>query len=496
MLDADRDAAPALTLWEQVTEIKGRWSFIARLVVHSFEENVSRPHMQADLEDFVEQITYLAGGVVDLSILRTLNILTEASREAALDLLDDTLRRILVTEAELRPVVTYRADPAVADALEITERMFDILQEMVTQIGEDRTANAVAQIRYDTQLPEVLRAVEDLRMTDASGLVASDLTQPGIVEQVGPLLAQLQADLTVRQADLGWDIYGLPYASDVSWTQLRLGDQMAQFRQWLSMADSADVDLAGNSRTLAQIFDTMLATTTGLVGQDGDDMRAVISPLETVRPATQGDVPAMLDLVDAQIARFTALQQDAVARNADSFVFGSSEAETLMSWAGDDRLFGHGGADRLRGGEGDDRLGGGFGQDTLVGGLGDDTLYGGAGSDTLNGGKGRDHLYGGAGDDLFLLGRGNDVFYGGSGADVFVFDTALSGRDVVRGFAFGEDLIWARPSHSDAAEIVSHAPNRVEVRFSEESSALLIGAGAAEFVASGGTIFTDTLDLL
>ncbi|WP_300014305.1 serine hydrolase [uncultured Roseobacter sp.] len=115
----------------------------------------------------------------------------------------------------------------------------------------------------------------------------------------------------------------------------------------------------------------------------------------------------------------------------------------------DNQLVGGGGNDRLAGGFGDDRMGGGAGHDRMNGRAGDDLLEGGAGcdrligaagDDTLDGGDGRDILIGGTGEDVLQGGAGNDRLFGGRGADSFVFE-AGDGRDAIRDFGFGEDVI-------------------------------------------------------
>lgn len=151
----------------------------------------------------------------------------------------------------------------------------------------------------------------------------------------------------------------------------------------------------------------------------------------------------------------------------------------LMGGAGDDRLTGGVGNDTLRGGIGNDWLSDASGQNLLVGGAGNDTitlgaqsnasvarggagddvmrssvgndtlmgnsghdrLFGGAGDDILLGGNGRDYLDGGTGDDVLNGGRSNDILIGDGGADTFVFNSAERGRDIIRDFEDGQDLI-------------------------------------------------------
>ncbi|MEM8850281.1 MAG: glycosyl hydrolase family 28-related protein [Pseudomonadota bacterium] len=118
-------------------------------------------------------------------------------------------------------------------------------------------------------------------------------------------------------------------------------------------------------------------------------------------------------------------------QDAPDAITGTPGADTINGTGGDDVLIGLEGADRLRGGRGEDVLLGGEGNDRLFAGRSDDVLFGGDGADRLYGGAGDDILYGGAGDDLLI---------GGKGADIFAFGQA-DGRDVLRGFQIGEDLI-------------------------------------------------------
>lgn len=88
---------------------------------------------------------------------------------------------------------------------------------------------------------------------------------------------------------------------------------------------------------------------------------------------------------------------------------GSTVANKLWGWNGNDLLNGHGGNDTLDGGEGNDTLDGGDDDDSLIGGNGNDSLIGGTGKDSLIGGAGNDTLWGGDGDDSLEGGDGNDM---------------------------------------------------------------------------------------
>ncbi|MFM7608273.1 MAG: calcium-binding protein, partial [Alphaproteobacteria bacterium] len=106
---------------------------------------------------------------------------------------------------------------------------------------------------------------------------------------------------------------------------------------------------------------------------------------------------------------------------------GTSDADQIYGWEGDDSLssgagidwvYGDAGNDTLDGGDGDDSLYGGEGFNLLLGQSGNDYLstYFTAGNSTLEGGDGNDTLYGGNGDDRFIGGSGQD-YLSGSGAN-------------------------------------------------------------------------------
>jgi Ca2+-binding RTX toxin-like protein len=112
--------------------------------------------------------------------------------------------------------------------------------------------------------------------------------------------------------------------------------------------------------------------------------------------------------------------------------------DTLMAGAGDDFLLGRDGDDRLEGGDGDDILSGGNGNDQLFGGNDDDVMTGGAGNDLVNGDAGSDVVMGGSGDDTINGGAGNDVILGDVGNDTYI---ASTGSDIYRfGFGDGQDV--------------------------------------------------------
>lgn len=68
-------------------------------------------------------------------------------------------------------------------------------------------------------------------------------------------------------------------------------------------------------------------------------------------------------------------------------------------------------------------------------------FWGLGGDDLLFGRGGDDRLRGGAGDDWIEGGWGRDVLWGGPGRDVFVYKGPEAGRDKIKDFVPGEDVI-------------------------------------------------------
>ena len=160
---------------------------------------------------------------------------------------------------------------------------------------------------------------------------------------------------------------------------------------------------------------------------------------------------------------------------------GGTGTDDIEAGAGDDMVHGGAGADFLDGGAGIDllmytgsasavtvnmttgeawggdaqgdvftgfeRLWGSSHGDTLTGSTLDDSIAGLGGDDLILGGQGRDVLRGVAGDDTIEGGAGRDILIGDVGEDIFRFrsladsTTQGSGRDVIRDFVQGEDLI-------------------------------------------------------
>jgi Ca2+-binding RTX toxin-like protein len=81
---------------------------------------------------------------------------------------------------------------------------------------------------------------------------------------------------------------------------------------------------------------------------------------------------------------------------------------------------------------------------------GDDLLLGGDGNDRLTGGAGRDCLLGGAGRDTLEGGADQDIMTGGAGGDVFLYARADFGRDMIRDFQDGLDLLKVSSAVADS----------------------------------------------
>ncbi len=228
---------------------------------------------------------------------------------------------------------------------------------------------------------------------------------------------------------------------------------------------------------------------------------------------------------------------------ADDWIWGGTGNDRILGDTGLDSLWGEAGNDILRGGGDGDTLSGMDGTDWLFGDAGNDQLYGGAGNDILSGGSGADRMGGGAGTDgvsyatsrtgvsvNLLLGTGtrgdaqgdrftgietvagsnsgdvlvgsnisnilnggagndvlagaggNDVLWGASGRDMFVFD-AWDGRDVIRDFAPGADMLRFSGAASFAQLSVSSFGGDALIRFGQ-TAVILDGIAASAVEAS------------
>lgn len=217
----------------------------------------------------------------------------------------------------------------------------------------------------------------------------------------------------------------------------------------------------------------------------------------------------------------------------DDTLIGRNGNDVLIDGAGDDRVFGNSGADVFIGSAGADVLFGGFGIDTVnfdgssggvladlinfVDGEGDaagdiyrdienvigsdnvddlrgthgaNNINGGAGDDLLFGRDGNDNLIGGDGNDRLIGNEGRDVLEGGGGADRFIFaangdTTASSGRDLIRDFETGSDLLLFNALDADTTTGGNQSFEFIgDSRFSGEAGEL----AAIQFTRGGVTL--------
>lgn len=138
---------------------------------------------------------------------------------------------------------------------------------------------------------------------------------------------------------------------------------------------------------------------------------------------------------------------------------GSTFADLIRAYGGDDVLYGSGGDDTLYGGTGNDVIyaarppafagyapagttwiRGEEGDDYILGGQGFDNVNGNQGADTIDGGQGGgDWLLGGQGSDMIFAHTGANIINGNLGDDSIV---GGDGYDSLRG-GQGADIIWA-----------------------------------------------------
>jgi len=193
-------------------------------------------------------------------------------------------------------------------------------------------------------------------------------------------------------------------------------------------------------------------------------------------------------------------------------ITGTSGANTIKTYGGNDKVYGGAGNDKIYLGNGNDYVKVGGGKESFYGGSGSDyisyyasgggvrldlatntasggwavndvvngfesatgsktggdTLFGTSGSntfksyggaDSLYGRGGADKLYGGSGADLLNGGSGNDALYGGGDADSFHFDHG-SDQTIIKDFENNVDTIQLNGfGFADAAEALTYATN-------------------------------------
>lgn len=139
----------------------------------------------------------------------------------------------------------------------------------------------------------------------------------------------------------------------------------------------------------------------------------------------------------------------------DDILRGFEGNDTLNGNVGNDSITGDDGDDVIDGSYGNDYITGGIGHDDIRGGDGNDMIGAGDGNDTVNGGNGHDIIHGGEGDNRLTGGEGNDTISSGTGADAIDAGNgnnlvnAGSGNDTITGGwnydtihgGIGDDLI-------------------------------------------------------
>ena len=167
-----------------------------------------------------------------------------------------------------------------------------------------------------------------------------------------------------------------------------------------------------------------------------------------------------------------------LAGKGNDVVRGGSGSDWVEGDDGNDTIHGgDGNPDVLAGQRGNDRLYGDAGNDRLWGGGGNDTLLGGADGDSaLAGGEGSDSIDGGAGDDRLLGGPGADTLVGGAGDDVFRFNSWERGRDVIRDYGNGDDVIQLNLPKGNTGSGLS---------FRAEAGGTLVTGGNIEILVQG-----------
>ncbi|MFZ1429293.1 MAG: right-handed parallel beta-helix repeat-containing protein, partial [Geminicoccaceae bacterium] len=222
----------------------------------------------------------------------------------------------------------------------------------------------------------------------------------------------------------------------------------------------------------------------------------------TPRPLPAGSLP---DIGSIEIKQ--SLSTSPTVNN--DVLTGSGGANNLAGLAGNDLIQGLAGADTLNGQDGSDVLDGGPGNDVLNGGPGMDiatfagttavvvdlaakpaTARRGSETDTLTsiegiiGSSKADTFKGDGQNNEFQGGLGKDTTTGGAGRDLYAFRSvqdspARTGRDVVKDFAPGQDVI-------DVSNIDADSTTPGQQSFRWVGKATLTGAAQLGYFVSGG----------
>jgi Ca2+-binding RTX toxin-like protein len=138
-----------------------------------------------------------------------------------------------------------------------------------------------------------------------------------------------------------------------------------------------------------------------------------------------------------------------------AYYYGIYARDTYVGTSMADWIFGFGGNDTLQGGAGDDYIRGDFHQNgsnplpnfpTTPHVAGNDYIDGGDGNDRLYGDGGNDVIYGGHGADFLDGGTGTDAMAGGYGDDTYVVDNA--GDIVYESWNGGTDTVYSSVNHT------------------------------------------------
>lgn len=144
-------------------------------------------------------------------------------------------------------------------------------------------------------------------------------------------------------------------------------------------------------------------------------------------------VTASIDEVIVEDLRSTSTYRIENIRFDDGF---EASLNTYNSW-----IKGTSGAETVSGNSSANVLIGYAGNDTISAGSGNDNAHGGSGNDTIHGDGGADLIHGGAGDDVLYGDDGLDTLYGGLGADTFMLEAteAFNNVDVIKDFNIAND---------------------------------------------------------
>ncbi|MGV1046086.1 peroxidase family protein [Limnohabitans sp.] len=119
--------------------------------------------------------------------------------------------------------------------------------------------------------------------------------------------------------------------------------------------------------------------------------------------------------------------------NASEMLGGTSSADKINAFGGNDTVWGDDGKDTIEGGAGNDFLHGGLEGDTITDTEGDDLIWGDEGNDNIQAGNGIDQVFGDEGNDTVYGGLGADIMDGGAGDDVIYGDNGAITTRVFNG---------------------------------------------------------------